>query len=274
MVHSIKALEVGAQVSAYLDDTYLEQVDTRVIAVGEKDGTPWAAVEHCLFHPQGGGQPADRGWLEDTEIIPVRDRESGLVVATVPEGGGLPPLAEGQKVRARIDLRARTAHAALHTAGHLVEAVGRMQGWEMVASNHFPGQARIEFQAPRTDTRLADPEGREEVTAVLRAAVAAAVADDLPVFARCLADGRRVVHLDELHSAPCGGTHVRSLGDLAEVALPTLKVKKGRIRVSYSATHVPHTATQVSCTGTHLPYAAPHVSRPTCQAPKRVGATE
>ncbi|WP_405958034.1 metal-dependent hydrolase [Streptomyces phaeochromogenes] len=274
MVHSTEALGVGTQVSAYLNDTFLEQVDTRVIAVGEKDGTPWAAVEHCLFHPQGGGQPADRGWLEDTEIIPVRDRESGLVVATVPEGGGLPPLAEGQKVRARIDLRARTAHAALHTAGHLVEAVGQMQGWEMVASNHFPGQARIEFQAPRTDTRLADPEGREEVTAVLRAAVAAAVADDLPVFARCLADGRRVVHLDELHSAPCGGTHVRSLGDLAEVALPTLKVKKGRIRVSYSATHVPHTATQVSCTGTHLPYAAPHVPRPTCQAPKRVGATE
>ncbi|WTP62943.1 metal-dependent hydrolase [Streptomyces phaeochromogenes] len=274
MVHSTGALGVGTQVSAYLNDTYLEQVDTRVIAVGEKGGTPWAAVEHCLFHPQGGGQPADRGWLEDTEIIPVRDRESGLVVATVPGGGSLPPLAEGQKVRARIDLRARTAHAALHTAGHLVEAVGRMQGWEMVASNHFPGQARIEFQAPRSDTRLADPEGREEVTAVLRAAVASAVADDLPVFARCLADGRRVVHLDELHSAPCGGTHVCSLGDLAEVVLPTLKVKKGRIRVSYSATHVPFTATQVSCTGTHLPYAAPHVPHPACQAPKRVGATE
>ncbi|MGX1912718.1 metal-dependent hydrolase [Streptomyces phaeochromogenes] len=256
MVHSIEALGVGAQVGAYLDDTYLEQVDTQVIAVGERDGKPWVAVEHCLFHPQGGGQPADRGWLEDTEIIPVRDRESGLVVAMAseggsPENGSLAPLAEGQKVRARIDLRARTAHAALHTAGHLVEAVGRMQGWEMVASNHFPGQARIEFQAPRTDARPADPEGREEVTAALRAAVAAAVADDLPVFVRCLADGRRVVHLDSLHSAPCGGTHVRSLGDLAEVVLPTLKVKKGRIRVSYSATHVPYAAPDVSGTATH-----------------------
>ncbi|MET8027003.1 metal-dependent hydrolase [Streptomyces avermitilis] len=247
MVHSIGALlRVGAQVSSYLDDTYLEQVDTRVIAVGERGGTPWAAVEHCLFHPQGGGQPADRGWLEDTEIIPVRDRESGLVLAMAPEDGSLLPLAEGQKVRARIDLQARTAHAALHTAGHLVEAVGRMQGWEMVGSNHFPGQARIEFQAPRTDARLADPEGREEVTATLRAAAAAAIADDLPVFARCLADGRRVVHLDALHAAPCGGTHVRSLGDLAEVVLPTLKVKKGRIRVSYSATHVSYTATHGS----------------------------
>jgi Ser-tRNA(Ala) deacylase AlaX len=238
MVHSVAVPRVGTpQVSTYLDDTYREQVDTRVIAVGERDGAPWAAVEHCLFHPQGGGQPADRGWLDDTEIAPVRDRESGLIVAIAAEGGSLPPLTEGQQVHARIDLPTRTAHAALHTAGHLVEAAGRAQGWEMVASNHFPGQARVEFQVPEADARLADPEGREEVTAVLRTAVAAAIADDLPVFARYLDDGRRVVHLDALHSAPCGGTHVRSLGDLADVVLPTLRVKKGRIRVSYTATH-------------------------------------
>jgi len=67
--------------------------------------------------------------------------------------------------------------------------------------------------------------------------VAAAIAEDLPVLTGRLADGRRVVHLDALHAAPCGGTHVRSLGDLADVVLPTLKVKKGRIRVSYTATH-------------------------------------
>lgn len=63
MVHSIAASRVGAQISAYLDDTYLEQVDTRVIAVGETDGAPWAAVERCLFHPQGGGSlPTAGGW--------------------------------------------------------------------------------------------------------------------------------------------------------------------------------------------------------------------
>ncbi|MFJ9967591.1 metal-dependent hydrolase [Streptomyces avermitilis] len=192
MVHPIEGLRVGAQVNAYLDDTYLEQVEGG-----------WRTRRS----PRSG--TASRDWWRRWR----------------------------QKVRARIDLQTRAAHAALHTAGHLVEAVGRMQGWETVGSNHFPGQARIEFQAPQTDARLADPEGREEVSAALRAAAAAAVADDLSVFARCLADGRRVVHLDALHAAPCGGTHVRTLGDLAEVVPPTLKVKKGCIRVSYTATH-------------------------------------
>ncbi|MFJ2832588.1 hypothetical protein ACIPC1_34400 [Streptomyces sp. NPDC087263] len=130
----------------------------------------------------------------------------------------------------------------------------------MVGNNHFPGQARIEFQAPLADARLADPEGREEVTAALRAGVAAAVADDLPVFARSLADARRVVHLGALHAAPCGGTHVRSLGDLADVVLPTLKVKKGRIRVSYAASHASYAVSQVSYAATHLSGNAIHAS--------------
>ncbi|WP_215732144.1 alanyl-tRNA editing protein [Lentzea atacamensis] len=223
-------MEYPMQVRTYLDDTYADQADTTVIAVGERDGRPWAAVEHCLFHPQGGGQPADRGWLDDVEVVPVR-AESGLVVT---EG---PVLAVGQRVRARIDLQLRLTHAALHTAGHLVEAAGRARGWELAGNNHFPGQARVEFADPGHDPRLADPAGREEVTAELRKAVAAAVDENLPVTAETDGRGRRVVCLGALHAAPCGGTHVRALGDLEDLVLPTLKVKKGRIRVSYSAAH-------------------------------------
>ncbi|MFF3208838.1 hypothetical protein [Streptomyces sp. NPDC002962] len=52
------------------------------------------------------------------------------------------------------------------------------------------------------------------------------------------AEGRRIVHFAHLHSAPCGGTQARSLGDLADVVLPTtLKGKKGRTHASYSAAH-------------------------------------
>ncbi|GAA2439189.1 hypothetical protein [Streptomyces macrosporus] len=142
-----------------------------------------------------------------------------------------------QPVEVRIDLPARIAHAALHTAGHLIEAAGRAQGWVPAANNHFPGQARIEFTAPRPDARLDTPEGREEVTEALRTEVAEAIAQNLPVTRENDAEGRRIVYLAHLHSAPCGGTHVRRLGDLADVVLPTLKVKRGRVRVSYSATH-------------------------------------
>ncbi|WP_433512228.1 hypothetical protein ACQP2T_52160 [Nonomuraea sp. CA-143628] len=225
------------QVPAYYADTYEERAHTQVTAIGERDGARWVAVEHCLFHPQGGGQPADRGWIDGREIAPFRDHDSGLVVAVASGETALPAFSVGQPVEVRIDLPLRIAHAALHTAGHLIEAAGRAQGWVLAASNHFPGQARIEFTAPRPDARLETPEGREDATEALRTEVAKAIAQDLPVTWENDAEGRRIVHLAELHSAPCGGTHVHSLGDLADVVLPTLKVKKGRIRVSYSAAH-------------------------------------
>ncbi|GAA2324969.1 alanyl-tRNA synthetase [Nonomuraea roseoviolacea subsp. roseoviolacea] len=225
------------QIPAYHADTYEEQAHTQVIALGERDGAPWVAVEHCLFHPQGGGQPADRGWVDGHEITPVRDHDSALVVAVASGEATLPVFSLGQPVEVRIDLPRRLAHAALHTAGHLIEAAGRAQGWLLAANNHFPGQARIEFTAPQSDARLDTPQGREEATEAIRAEAAKAIAQDLPVTWDNDTEGRRIVHLADLHSAPCGGTHVRSLGDLTDVVLATLKVKKGRIRVSYSAAH-------------------------------------
>ncbi|MEU1340628.1 metal-dependent hydrolase [Streptomyces sp. NPDC005827] len=170
-------------------------------------------------------------------VTPVRDRGSGLVVAVAADRAMLPAFWVGQPVGVRIDLVARTAHAALHTAGHLIEAAGREQGWVPAANSHFPGQARIGFTAPVPDARLDTPEGREEVTEALRAAVARAVVWDLPVTWGNDSEGRRIVRLSGLHSALCGGTHVRSLGDLAGVVLRDLKVRKGRIRVSCSAAH-------------------------------------
>ncbi|MFD1536879.1 hypothetical protein [Nonomuraea guangzhouensis] len=235
MVHHI-----GAQNALYLEDTYLTSVDTSVTATGyDETGGKWVAVRHNIFHPQGGGQPADRGRLGECEVVPVRHAGTGLVVlhAAESQGAGLDGLSEGDVVRARIDADLRLLHAALHTAGHLVEAAGRPEGWTLAGSNHFPGQARVELTPPEAGSRLADGEEREKAADRLRVFVAAAIADDLPVTAELDDEGHRVVRLGDMHAAPCGGTHVRSLADLREVTISAVKLKKGRVRVSYTAAH-------------------------------------
>ncbi|GAA4068420.1 metal-dependent hydrolase [Nonomuraea soli] len=206
------------QHNVYLDDTYLTELDTEIVA---SDGLTWAAVRDNIFHPQGGGQPADRAWLGDQEVHPVKDHAGGLVVV---EGA----FAVGRPVRARVDRDLRLLHAALHTAGHLVEAAGRAQGWTMAAGNHFPGQARVEFDFVETAGARS-----------LQEFVDRAIADDLKVAAELSDDGHRIVRLGDLHAAPCGGTHVGSLGDLASVRVTAVKARKGRTRVSYTATHAP-----------------------------------
>ncbi|NJP88549.1 metal-dependent hydrolase [Nonomuraea sp. FMUSA5-5] len=236
------------QDALYLEDTYLTAIDTSVTAAGRDEaGGAWVALRRNLFHPQGGGQPADRGWLGEHEVVPVRDPATGLVVLRAGEGAaegagaGLDGLAEGDLVHARIDAGLRLLHAALHTAGHLVEAAARAEGWTLAGNNHFPGQARVELTPPGAEAaaRLADAGERERAADRLRAFVAAAVADDLPVTAHRDDEGRRVVRIGDVHAAPCGGTHVRSLADLLEVTISGVKLKKGRVRVSYTAAHRP-----------------------------------
>lgn len=74
MVHPGRILGVNRRVGAQLEDTRLGRVPVRVRTVGERGGTPRKAVEPCRFLRQRGGRLAVRGWLEGTEIIPVRER--------------------------------------------------------------------------------------------------------------------------------------------------------------------------------------------------------
>src|SRR4051794_34255676 len=69
-VNGMFSKTVATQRLTYLDDTYLTEVECLVVAV-EPAGE--LRVDVCLFHPQGGGQPADRGWIDGVEVAPVRD---------------------------------------------------------------------------------------------------------------------------------------------------------------------------------------------------------
>ncbi len=224
----------SAQTLGYLEDTYLTEAPSSLAAVDESGAL---LVETCLFHPQGGGQPADVGWVDDVPVTPIKDHATGqvLLLPQTSPGEARHEWAVGSTVTTRVDRDLRLQHAALHTAGHLIEAAGRSLGWELAGNNHFPGQARVEF-TPGTGTLPETPGDRERDGTLLSGFVADAVAEDLAVNAATDGDGRRIVSIGELHAAPCGGTHVRSLGALAEVAVE-VKVKKGRIRVSYTANH-------------------------------------
>jgi alanyl-tRNA synthetase len=220
------------QVLTYLTDTYRFAIDTVVIDAGRDDAGGWVAVRDNIVHPQGGGQPADQAWVDDVPVAPARDVESGLVLLRQNAPAGELPLV-GDSVHVRIDADGRRRAAALHTAGHLVEAVVQPFGWVTVGNSHFPGQSRVEFTT--SDPAAVDtPERRGAVSDRIRAAAAAAIADDLPVTADLAADGNRTVTVGALHTVPCGGTHVSSLAELAEFDMPDVRVKKGRIKASYT----------------------------------------
>lgn len=189
-----------------------------VNCLSEADGRYAIELDRTLFHPQGGGQPADRGWIADLAVQGVVSR--GDSVAHIVSQ----PLPSGE-VTIRIDAESRRLHARLHSAGHMLAQAGEQSGWQPMKGHHWPGESRIIFAA--------EANGGLPEASVLLEKVAAWQAENLPRQV-AFADGLRQVGFGDMQSYPCGGTHVASLSELGKIVISQVKMKKGQIIVSYT----------------------------------------
>ena len=189
-----------------------------VNCLSEADGRYAIELDRTLFHPQGGGQPADRGWIADLAVEGVVSRGDSVAhIVSQP----LPP----GEVTIRIDAESRRFHARLHSAGHVLAQAGEQSGWQPMKGHHWPGESRIIFAVGANG-------GLPEASALLEK-VAAWQAENLPLQV-AFADGLRQVGFGDMQSYPCGGTHVASLSELGKIVINQVKMKKGQIIVSYT----------------------------------------
>lgn len=218
---------------AYLADSdaaYVRRFETRVRAL-----PPGGAVlESTFFYPTGGGQPADLGLLRrpsDGATWKVTDvqRSGGSALhrlARPPLGAA--PLGPGLLVEGEIDWERRYRHMRLHTGQHLLSARLFALLQRRTRGAKFSGT---------TGTIELEP-GPPVVLPALAADLAAWIAADRDVritfvpraeYERSPAsrssalalppnvDPVRVVEIEEADRCPCGGTHVRRLGEVGPV---------------------------------------------------------
>jgi Ser-tRNA(Ala) deacylase AlaX len=211
----------------YLEDTYRFEVHSQVVAAGISEMGPWFALEENIFHPQGGGQPSDVGTVNAFAARPFRSPEPESREVWLSSEGSF---AAGDQVISAIDPEVRRRHAALHTCGHVVDAFVRSLGLHHRVSNHFPGQARIEFDSAelRMDT--------QDLAAFVQEKTQQAIDSDHKVHAE-ERDGLRIVTIDGVNEDPCGGTHVTSLACLTGFSVRSVKVKGGVLKVGYTVEH-------------------------------------
>lgn len=177
-------------------------------------------LQSTIFHPQGGGQPFDTGWLGNSQVLRVM-QEAEQVVHYVDQA------LEPGPISARVDAQRRTLHTRLHSAGHLIGNAGERLGWMPIKAHHWPGEGKITF----IRGEAAQPMDAE----ALQQQVNRWVAADYPRHMR-LDEGTREVGFGELPAYACGGTHVRALGEVGQVTILALSEKKGAVSVRYEIT--------------------------------------
>jgi alanyl-tRNA synthetase len=197
----------------YFADAYLRRFSARVIARAERDGRPAVALDRSAFYPEGGGQPADHGALDDIAVLDVQ-AEGDLIWHTLAA-----PLAAGA-VQGEVDWRRRFDHMQQHHGQHLLSAaLDRLFGLRTVSFHLGAATSTID---------LACASLAAEQAAAAEELVNEVIWEDRPVLARFVTpeelaglplrkppqvDGPvRVVSVPDFDHSACGGTHPRSTG--------------------------------------------------------------
>jgi Ser-tRNA(Ala) deacylase AlaX len=233
----------------YLDDPYQLTLSATVLDIETReDGLVSLILDQTVFYPQGGGQPYDLGVISTAdatfEVQQVRFTPDGFVHHIGASSDGFKA---GDAVELQVDEERRMLHCRLHTAGHLVDVAMIKAGFDFEPSKgyHFADSPYVEYKGSidAEDRPAAIERLNSELGALIDANAVVkwrtvldkeALTEDCKFIPDYLPEGKpiRVVTVSGL-GCPCGGTHVKTNGEIGRVTVKKIKVKSGNTRVSY-----------------------------------------
>ena len=220
----------------YETDSEIFNVTASVVMIGKKEirlldekNQPYQKTcgfietDHTIFHPQGGGQPADRGFIGDAEILHVsleKTAESQHILHyyDFEKFTNIEKYQPGDRVELRIDPEFRFQCARYHSAGHLLaDIVEKAFPVVAVKGNHFPNQASVTFVFSDADDSFfnslkQDAKIRENTIKDLQEKFDVKVKQAIPVSISESDQIRKISISDRV--MPCGGTHVENTARL------------------------------------------------------------
>ncbi|MFB6185841.1 MAG: alanine--tRNA ligase-related protein, partial [Halobacteriaceae archaeon] len=106
-------------VSSGPTNPYIREFETTIEGINNRD----VILEETYFYPQGGGQPADKGYIGSHNVIDVSKNKSN-VIHTLED---TPTFAAGDTITCEIDNTFRTYCMRAHTASHALYGAARQE---------------------------------------------------------------------------------------------------------------------------------------------------
>jgi len=202
----------------FWENPYQAELTTIVAEVLGDEILPDATIAFSFC----GGQESDKATINGIPVLSSR-MEGLLIYYTMPSGHGL---SVGDSVRMTIDWPRRLKLMRLHFAAELVlELVTRlMPEAHKVGAHIAENKSRIDFKSESNLSTLFD-----QILAEYNRIIAA----DLPIIKEYseVATQRRYWKIEGFAQVPCGGTHVRTTGEVGYVTLKRERPGKGIERI-------------------------------------------
>jgi alanyl-tRNA synthetase len=244
--------ELGPTHALYYENPEMQQFSARVLHVfKDSRGGDGLVLDRTAFYPEGGGQHPDKGWLElDGQRFEVFDvqKVDGVILHKLDKPVRAEP---GTIVKGSVDWRRRMAHSRHHTATHIIIGSAR----KVLGPHVWQAGAEKTESGAHVDISHYDRVGLDqlhEIEKVANEVVAASLPVEFLELTRDEAERRygmllyqggapagatiRVIRVGDFDSEACGGTHVRSTGEVGLIKITRAdRIQDGIVRLEYSA---------------------------------------
>lgn len=215
---------------------YQTEYSTEVITSNGVEGQYHVVLANTVFYPEGGGQPADRGLINDIPVLHVYETADQQIVHILPQDPG-----QGE-VLCRLDWQRRFYHMQHHTGQHLLSAVFYRKYNVQTMGFHLSEQ----YATLDLDIAVLTP----ELLTAAEQEVNRLVQQNLPVkiyfisAAECqqhallrkqpqVDSDIRIVEIDNYDAVPCCGTHVANTGEIGLIKVIKTEKVRGMTRLYY-----------------------------------------
>ena len=253
MVHISPSEEKPSTRLLYYEDSYIRQFETKIVKIVQIDNHLGLVLDLTAFYPTGGGQPADNGVIKsenwEAKVIDVQwhDVVPVHVLDEIKD-----EIKEQDKVVGVIDWNRRWALMRNHTAAHLIsEAISQAVGkpLEIVGSAVNVDKSRLDL-GHESSLRELFPKIEETANKIVK--------ENRPVIVKMMPRAEaeeyvkrfheslktlppivksvRIVEIKSWHACACGGTHVKSTGELGLIKVLGRAAKGKRVeRIEFAA---------------------------------------
>ncbi len=214
----------------YYTDAYLREFDASVVERAGEGRRIY--LDRTAFYPTSGGQLFDTGRLGGVEVLDVADE--GDRIAHVLAG----PLPD-DRVVGEVDWPRRFDHMQQHTGQHLLSAVIEdLFGYATVSVHFGKDGSSLDLAAEAlTPDQVVAAEERANAVAVENRAVEVTFEEATRASNLRKASARegplRIVTIHDLDRSACGGTHVRSTGEIGPILLVRTERAKKQVRLEF-----------------------------------------
>ena len=216
----------------YYTDAYLSGFDATVVDASD-DGRR-VYLDQTAFYPTSGGQPHDLGTIDDVPVVDVIDEDERVAHILSSPIGHRP-----SAIAARIDWPRRYDHMQQHTGQHLVSAVFEdLFGFRTVSVHFGADYSTLDLDTESVSRdQLVAVERRANTLVIENRPVVVTFEDAASAVGLRKPSDRtgtiRIVGIQDLDRSACGGTHVRSTGEIGAIVLRGVEKVRKATRVEF-----------------------------------------